>query len=175
MVRPGAECGSAIRWSYRYSSEEITSGRVSADITRDTLGWLRIQVGGLDQWVHLKACPRHYGGRQWYFLCPETRRRASVLWKPPGAQFFASRQTWGRQVVAYASQFQAPHDRALSAAQEIQYRLGGEACVSNVGDVSPPKPKGMHGGTYERILRWYEIYERITGQYLVAALGRLSR
>src|SRR5258707_1250982 len=35
---------------------------------------------------------------------PTKDRPASVLWKPPGATRFCSRQTWGRQV-AYQTQF----------------------------------------------------------------------
>jgi len=45
LVRLGAAWGSTIRWSYRYSGEEITSGRVSADMTHDGRGWLRLQLG----------------------------------------------------------------------------------------------------------------------------------
>jgi hypothetical protein len=40
-----------------------------------------------------RAC--HFGGRQWYFVCPYTKRRVSVLWMPPGARYFACRQRWG--------------------------------------------------------------------------------
>ena len=47
-------------------------------------GLLRIQLGGaLNQWINLIALPRHFGGRQWFFECPMTGRRASVLWMPP--------------------------------------------------------------------------------------------
>ncbi len=66
--------------------------------------------------------PRHFGGRQWYFVCPRTCRSVSVLWKPPGATQFASRQFWGRQV-AYASQFETPSDRALRGKAKIKARL----------------------------------------------------
>ena len=33
-------------------------------------GWICLELGDLDQWIELIALPRHYGGRQWYFLCP---------------------------------------------------------------------------------------------------------
>jgi hypothetical protein len=111
LVRPGSKTGAGIRWSYRYSGEEIVSGTITADMTGDQRGWFRLQLGNLDQWFELQAAPRHLGGRQWYFLCPVKDRIASVLWKPPGANRFCSRQTWGRQV-AYGSQFESPHDRA---------------------------------------------------------------
>jgi hypothetical protein len=174
VVRPGALRRSTIRWSHRFSDEEVASGRLSADVTRDGRGWLRIELGGLDQRIDLVGHPRHYGGHQWYFLCPQTGRRASVLCKPPGARSFACRQTWGRQV-AYGSQFETPYDRALSAAQDIRYRLGGKDYISLLDGVRPPKPKGMHRQTYEQILRRCESYEAIANQHLVRFLVRLRR
>src|ERR1700732_1828659 len=79
----------------------------------------------LDQWIDLETVPRHFGGRQWFCVCPRTERRVSVLWKPPGSLSFASRQAWGRHV-AYGSQFETPRGRALSAAQAIRCKLGGK-------------------------------------------------
>jgi len=77
-------------------------------------------------------------------------RDASVLWLPLGGKRFLSRQAGGRQVV-YGSQFENWHDRALSRAQDIRYRLGGSDYIALDGSV-PPKPKGMHWRTYERRL-----------------------
>jgi hypothetical protein len=76
-------------------------------------GWMHVKSGSLEQSIELVSFARPYGGRQWYFLCPRTGRRVSVLWKPPGARYFASRQSWGREV-AYGSQFQSPYRRACS-------------------------------------------------------------
>ncbi|MGZ9073509.1 MAG: hypothetical protein ACXW3G_11495, partial [Rhodoplanes sp.] len=96
-----------------YTGEQIASGFVMADMSgpNGPHGWFRIQIGSLDQRIHLVARPRHFGGRQWYFICPYMNRRVSVLWMPPGARSFACRQRWGRQV-AYASQFLGRDDRA---------------------------------------------------------------
>ena len=65
--------------------------------------WLRLE-GDFNERFTLVARPRHFGGRQWYFMCPAMNRPVSVLWRPPGARRFRSRQAWGRQV-AYPSQF----------------------------------------------------------------------
>jgi hypothetical protein len=53
VVRPGGLRRSTIRWSHRFSDEEVASGRLSADVTRDGRGWLRIELGGLDQRIDL--------------------------------------------------------------------------------------------------------------------------
>ena len=64
---------------------------------------IRIAIGGFVQQITLQSRGRHLGGRQWFFVCPGTGGFATVLWKPPGASKFCSRQAWGRQV-AYAPQ-----------------------------------------------------------------------
>jgi hypothetical protein len=108
FVRPGAWTGPKfIRWTYTYTGEHIASGEIWANMAFSEPGYFRIQIGSLDQRILLEAEPRHFGGQQWYFVCPSTGRRASVLWMPPGARSFASRQAWRRQV-AYATQFGTP-------------------------------------------------------------------
>jgi hypothetical protein len=137
-------------------------------------GWMDVKSGSLDQRIELVSLARHYGGRQWYFLCPRTGRRVSVLWKPPGAGYFASRQSWGRQV-AYRSQFQSPYRRASWGAQDIQRRLCKEPNTRIVGDELPARPKGMHRRTYEKTVRQYEAYKTIVDQDLIVALARMMR
>ena len=125
FIQPGATTGPVgITWTNSYFDEEIASGTITADMSgpNGPHGWLRIQIGGLDQHIHLVAYPRHFGGRQWYFICPYLSRRVSVLWMPPGARDFACRQWWGRQV-AYASQFSTPVDRAHRGKARINSRL----------------------------------------------------
>jgi hypothetical protein len=54
-------------------------------------------------------------------------RYASVLWMPPGASRFCSRQAWGRRV-AYATQFANPDNRAHIGKAKIKSRL-----IANAG------------------------------------------
>ncbi len=134
-------------------------------------GWFALKVGSMDQRIQLHAAPRHFGGVQSYFVCPVTGRRVSVLWLPPGARRFANRLAWGRQV-AYGSQFETPHDRALSAAQDIRYELGGAIFVP-LDDIAPPKPKGMHWRTYEAKIKGLKRYEAVCLQRDMTLLARL--
>jgi hypothetical protein len=81
LVKPGAQTGPfAIRWTNSYWQEEIASGLISADMQGETEGSLRIQIGELDQTIILVASRRHYGGGQWYFMCPVTNHRACADW-----------------------------------------------------------------------------------------------
>jgi hypothetical protein len=102
FIAPGSASGPyAIRW-VNSDGKEITSGWISADMRGDSDGSLHIQIGEFGQTITLVTLARHYGGRQWFFLCPVMNRRASVLWLPRGAQQFASRHAWPGQV-AYRS------------------------------------------------------------------------
>ena len=96
LIRPGEKCGVVIRWTNTYTGEEIAQGVITSNMEGKYEGWLRIQLGGLDQTITLVPKPRHFGGHQWYFVCPVMNRYVSVLWMPPGAHRFCSRQAWGR-------------------------------------------------------------------------------
>src|SRR6185312_11363641 len=67
-----------IRWTN--SRGDVTDGIVTADMSEPDQGWLRIQIGSLDHRIILVARPRHFGGHQWFFMCPSLNRRAMVIW-----------------------------------------------------------------------------------------------
>jgi hypothetical protein len=146
-----------ITWSNSYWGE-IASGLINADMTNPDNAWFEISIGGFRQRITLIARPRHFGGRQWFFECPATHRLATVLWKPPGADRFCSRQTWGRQV-AYRSQFLDRDNRAHAGKERIRARL--------IGDLDPdewdlpPKPKWMRWKTYNHYVECFERYEEM--------------
>jgi len=172
-ICPGKRSGpNSIRWTYTYTGELVASGVLTSNLEGEREGWLRIQIGALDQWITLHRLERHFGGGQWYFLCPKTYRRCSVVWMPPGAKDFASRYTWRRQV-AYRTQFQTRYERALSAGQSLRATLGGTEWAGYNGD-DPPKPKRMRWHTYERILARSYRYEEIADEHTFALLARLG-
>ena len=168
FIRPGALSGPiGIRWYSTYWDKEIASGLITANMSGTQEGWLRLQVVDCDEWIILVACPRHFGGRQWYFMCPTINRPVSVLWRPPGAQAFRSRQAWGRRQVAYRSQFLDSDNRAHAGQAKIKSRL--------IGDLDPdewdlpPKPKWMRWSTYNRYVERYDNYEAILDGCLALA------
>jgi hypothetical protein len=173
LIKPGAITGpTRIAWTEKYTGDEIASGLITADMS-GIEGWFRIQLGHLDQRILLITKRRHFGGRQWYFVCPYTNRPASVLWKPPGAQSFASRQKWKRQV-AYASQFMDRGARAHRGAATIKSRL----CSIGGFDPDewdlPPKPKWMRWRTYNRMVERFDRYEAMLEEGLAEAVKRLG-
>jgi hypothetical protein len=158
FIQPGAATGPVgIKWR-NYLDKEIASAIITADMRGPDEGWFRIQMGRLDQQIYLVSHARHFGGRQWYFICPSTNRRASVLWKPPGALYFECRQAWGRQV-AYASQFRGRINRAHDRKAKIN------ALLCSIGGFDPdewdlpPKPKWMRWDTYNRAVEKFDRHQ----------------
>jgi hypothetical protein len=171
LVRPGSSVGPYfVRWFNAYWDEEIASGLISAKMEGEYEGWFRIQIGSLDQRIMLVPRPRHFGGRQWYFICPVMNRRASVLWKPPGATRFCSRQSWGSRRVAYSSQFLDPDNRAHRGKAKIKQRLIGD-CDPDEWDL-PPKPKWMRWSTYNRLVERFDSYEEILDRGIAGLMAR---
>jgi hypothetical protein len=173
FIKPGAITGPVrIAWTDD-TGKQIASGYITADMSGEQAGWLRIRLGRLDQCIYLVARRRHFGGRQWYFVCPYTNRPASVLWKPPGAPSFASRQKWKRQV-AYASQFMDRVARGHQGAATIKSRLCSVGGFDpNEWDL-PPKPKWMRWTTYNRMVERFNRYEAMVEEGLLGVVQRLG-
>ncbi|MDI9848135.1 hypothetical protein QM467_08740 [Rhodoblastus sp. 17X3] len=174
VLRPGSTCRASIRWANVYSSDESAAGVMTAHMCGKSYGWLELEVDGRRQEIALESQSRHFGGRQWYFVCPRLHCLVSVLWRPYGASAFASRQAWGRRV-AYGSQFETWHDRAITQARHVRRKLGGEDWELSYGDPMPEKPKGMHWRTYERKIKRINRYESICNQQLIMCLARFLR
>ena len=172
LIQRGARTGQrVIQWTHPHWGE-IASGFIGADMSGPREGWLYIRIGNFTQLVTLEEQPRRFGGRQWYFVCPITKRSVSVVWKPEGAEQFCSRQAWGSQV-AYLSQFGGLVDRAHLGKARIKTRWMRD---NNMGDDNPetrhlpPKPKWMRWATYNRYEVRYDRYETIL-DYGCAALA----
>jgi hypothetical protein len=172
LVVPGSATGPhAIRW-VNSNGEVIASGWIKADMEGDAQGVFCIRIDDLEQPIALVTLPRHLGGRQWFFVCPVTDRRASVLWLPRGAQQFASRHAWPGKV-AYRSQFMTPMDRAHLGKEGIKRRLIGELDPEE-WDL-PPKPKWMRWRTYHRYVERFEQYEAILDAGALSRATKLLR
>jgi hypothetical protein len=130
------------------------TGNVTADI-KFRYGVMRIIAGWINETVQLIARPRHFGGEQWYFVCPRDNQDVSVLWSPPGQRFFAGRTSWGERY-AYLSQYYGRGARAHYMVGKLCDRIGGPG-ASYEWEI-PPKPKWMRWRTYERLSKKCEKY-----------------
>ena len=134
-------------------SANMTKGSTVANAARYRT--MHIVADWINQTIQLVACPRHFGGQQWYFVCPRENQYVSVLWSPPGKRFFAGRRSWGNRF-AYLSQYYGPGSRAHYMARKFCDRIGGPG-ASGEWDV-PPKPKWMRWRTYEHLSARCEKY-----------------
>lgn len=171
VIRPGARSGPRrIGWYSTYWDKELASALITADMSGAQEGWFRLE-GDFNERIILVARPRHFGGRQWYFMCPAMNRPVSVLWRPPGARQFCSRQAWGRQV-AYRSQFNDWTNRAHLGKARVKAQL--------IADLDPdewdlpPKPKWMRWRTYNRHVGRYDAYEDILDRGICALAAKLG-
>ena len=174
FIKFGANIGTGgIQWNHS-AWDGPTSGTISADMSNPHGGWLRIELGSLVQHIELFSQPRHFGGRQWFFVCPASSRLATVLWKPQGATRFCSRQSWRGQV-AYHSQFLGPTDRIWRAKSKLNNRLCDAGGFAPDEWEFPPKPKWMRWSTYERYEQCFDELEAKLDADLHCAALRLSR
>jgi hypothetical protein len=92
-----------------------------------------------------------YGGQRPWFICSGVvngracGRRVAKL--SLGGAYFLCRHCYD---LTYESRCEGPMDRARSRSQAIRVRLGGSASLF---EPLPPKPKGMHWRTYDRLCR----------------------
>lgn len=148
-----------------------TGLRVSIETkTDEQFGVMRLAFDGREQSLALVSDPRYFGGRQWYVRCPETGRRVSTLWKPPGSSVFASRHSWRN--VAYHTQYQDRAGRAWAAKRRVARRLGNRD--PNDYDL-PARSPGMRWRTYEKLVSRYYAAELILDDECGLALHRLLR
>jgi hypothetical protein len=114
------------------------------------------------------AC--RFGGRRPWFQCSVYSsgrycgRRVAKIYL--SAELFACRHCYR---LAYESQHERPHYRALSQAQNLRVRLGGSGSLD---EPFPLKPKGMHWKTYERLARRAIAAERTCDSMLMQFLAR---
>ena len=161
--------GRQILCTLTYASGETIRVVLKLD---DYGGWMELSFQEQRQTFALVSSPRHFGGLQWYVICPRTGRRVRVLFRPSGATSFASRHAWGRRA-AYASQFLDPVGRAWRTKAKLKAKLLGDEDPDE-WDLSP-KPKGMRWATYERWVERYDAAEDALDAHCALALARLIK
>ncbi len=148
--RPGQHTIGTVTWTNTRTGEQTASIRYEAAMASAEASWvhLRYAVDDVpqDYRVRLEVTSCHYGGCRWWWICPVSGRRVGKLCLPPGAKMFASRKAYR---LTYRSQRMAPGDRARTRCKRLSHRLGGMS--NRLQDLPPPRPKGMHGRTYERL------------------------
>jgi hypothetical protein len=175
LFRPGCAWGGSLVWTNTATGERVGSIGYEAHLGQDS-GRVRLTYTTTrwdgerresDYWIELATTPQPFGGRRWWFVCSRTGRRAAKLYLPNGAFTFASRQTYG---LAYRSQRETAHDRALRRAFKLRGKLEG---TGGIGDYIA-KPKWMRWPTYERQLEEVAAAEQVVDAHLLAFVQKLE-
>lgn len=117
------------------------------------------------------AC--NFGGERPWFLCPGVvnghacLRRVTKLYLKRG--YFLCRHCHG---LTYETRNVGRKYAELRKCQKIRRRLGGSA---NMTEPFPPRPKGMHFGTYIRLWREHEEANRRYTGHMIADLEKLDQ
>jgi hypothetical protein len=143
------------KWSRQGVEESAIQARSESD--RIVLSYKHQYRGGpwesLEYPVFLERTICNYGGTRTWFLCPGQGcgRRVAILYS---GRLFVCRYC---RKLAYESQREQPHYRALSRVLNAQARMGWKGLCADDG--LPPRRKGMHWKTYERQARRFRRLE----------------
>ena len=91
----------------------------------DDIAYPSLQIDGtcfgqpIMQTVQLVARRMRFGGKRWYFVCPQTKRPCCKLILPPDTKAFASVKGWG---LSYRSQYDDAVTRAQKAIGALRER-----------------------------------------------------
>lgn len=111
--------------------------------------------------VRLERTPCHYGGERVWCRCPGCGSRRAVLYSVHGR--FLCVPCNG---LAYSVTREEPLYRYGRRGEKIMERLGAEPDWVLDWYVPPPKPKGMHWRTYERLCReWFAVRDAARSDY----------
>lgn len=143
LIHPGFQ--STVTWS--------TGGKETGSIRIETLSArairlvYRTRIIGRDwqdvsEVVPIVETAANFGGRRQWFTCLSCRGRTRILY---GGAHFRCRRCHG---LKYDTQYESALERVASRCHKIRGRLGYRGPLD---DPFPPKPKGMHWTTYERL------------------------
>jgi hypothetical protein len=116
----------------------------------------------VDEIIPTVWTPTQFGGRRQWFLCLKCGRRCRILY---GGSRFRCRRCYR---LSYCSQAETRADRATRGMFKIVKRLDPEEDCNDL----PPKPKGMHWRTYERLVDRYEKYDQQWSREAMRRFGK---
>jgi hypothetical protein len=179
LVRAGAiKPGKYVEGSLKLPSyDDELAIEFESSATNPRNSWLRLQYAVRDCWtgeqyqiddkIYLTASRPRFGGQRWWFICPNENRRVRKLYLPLGARRFRSRHAYR---LAYASQRETVHDRAMRRADKLRRRLGGDP----LDDGYPEKPPRMRGATYDRLLDRLIAANRVADERMLLLASKLG-
>jgi hypothetical protein len=170
MIRLGVRGGCVMHFSGYWHDLDV---ECETHIDGPWNGWVRLKYEMTDYWtnepleiddkIFLATSRPPFGGLRWWFVCPRLNRRVRKLYLPLGGRHFWSRRAYR---LAYASQRETVHDRAMRRARKLTLKLGGDPA----DDEYPDKPKRMRWTTYTRLMDKLIAADRVADERLIGLL-----
>jgi hypothetical protein len=172
MIRLGVRGGCVMHFSGYWHDLDV---ECETHIDGPWNGWVRLKYEMTDYWtdepleiddkIFLASSRPPFGGLRWWFVCPRLNRRVRKLYLPLGGRHFLSRRAYR---LAYASQRETVHDRAMRRARKLTLKLGGDPA----DDEYPDKPKRMRWTTYNRLMDKLVAADRAADERLTLLAAR---
>jgi len=132
--------------------------------------------GGRER-IELEWTECHYGGYRPWFLCPggvktrndQCNKRVGVLYYHSGVNRYRCRHCLD---LSYLSQRTDKRGQAVIRAQKKRWLLS--KFFNGCFDEIPPRPRGMHLKTYERLVREIREDEELAYSLHLAKMGKLN-
>ena len=165
LRRKGYLTGFPVRLSWSYGDKPI--GSIALQARADGLRIFYRSRNGDGEWYDVDEVvpfvwtPTQFGGRRQWFRCLKCARSCRILY---GGNRFRCRRCYR---LSYSSQAETRADRATRAMFKIVRRLDPEEDCNDL----PPKPKGMHWRTYNRLAGRYENYDAQWGREAMRRFG----
>jgi hypothetical protein len=160
--------GQSFNWQWTRNGEPVANINISSSTDRVILQYRSRDSGGEWQYqsypVGVTWTPCNYGGQRAWWLCPAVGcgRRVAVLY---GGKVYACRHC---QRLAYRSQREQAHDRAMTRADKLRDRLQWDAGILNGNGC---KPKGMHWATFVRLA---ELHDEFVNKSFAGIMGKFA-
>lgn len=132
------QAGLSVEYSYNLSDPPNAELRLSAPC-----GGAGHAGQRAEQRIRLTLTSSMFGGVRWWLQCPQTGRRATKLYRPPGCTIFASRHHWD---LGYQSQREPRHLVPFARLDRLQRRMG----LPSWPEMPLYRPKGMWRRTFAR-------------------------
>ena len=139
-------------WQWRIGDKQTAS--IHIEVTPN-LGGVRLHYNYQGQpvtpyLVRWETTTPRYGGRRYWWLCPSCGRRCATIY---GGRLFLCRVCHNLTYeTAQSGDPETTIDRRMRA---VRRRLGAHTGPGWPCDALPPKPRGMHWDTYDRLVREY--------------------
>lgn len=156
MQNEGVLCDGWVgRWTWTSEDGEENSILVSGGQHAVQLRYRFRSNGGdwqdVSETVPLDRSPRHFGGDQAYFRCPECRSRRRYL--IGAGRRFLCRACHG---LVHGSSRESRQDRVFRKSWKLKQRIGADLAL---GGHRGTRPKGMHRSTHARLLAEIDALE----------------